>query len=403
MSRIRNITLQAPLGGVNRRVGFQSQPPYTAYDALNYWPFQAGDLTDSIGQGERRVPSPRLVLSTGVGTIGGSGNINLLERVNGVASGKPLQSLLVARGGTYYWYNSSGSFTAATGAQATSAETDVSLYGRTFLQKTYVPSFGNTPHEFDYAAGTVATATATAGTWPTDVRMFEVWQGALWAAGALASPQVLYASRIGDAEDWDFSVPISDEGGAFFTAGEDEGRLRGAVTAIMPQTADTMIVSTLEGLVAMRGHPRLGGTFEDIGGTYVFGQGAWCRGPDDTLYMMTSLGLMSLSPAPNAVPVRVSKEVLPTDLLGLNYDYEDPTLQMAYDSRFDGIIITNRGTAAAAFSYWFDIATGGFWPLEFSEDSPYRIIDFEPQIGFTGSGLILASDQMRKFEKPLFI
>lgn len=385
------LTLQPPILGVNRRAGFQSQPPFSAYRATNTWP--ADPLTGRSVLGTRPAIVP-------FASPIGSGAVNMLVRVNGVSTGKPLQSMLAARGSDFSWYNASGTWTAATGAGASLAETDVALFPATFLQEVFIPQFDDKPWVFNYDAGTVIELVETAGTIPNDLRMFVTWQGALWGAGALSNPHILYASRVGDAYDWDFAAIATDTAGAFFTAGENEGRLRGPITALMPQTADTMIVSTTEGLVAMRRHPRDGGIFSDVGATYVLGQGAWCKVPGDTLFFMTRLGLMMLAPTPGAVPTPVSVKTIPDELVGLAYDYEDPTISLEYDSRFNGIWITDRGTTSPSPQAWFyDLNAGGYHQLT-PAAYPYRLVEFFEAVTENTSGVLFAGSGYSGLGQP---
>ena len=381
------ITLQPPVGGMNRRIGFQKQPPFESYESINFWP--TDPLTGRSVTGTR----PAIVAFASPGN-----NVNMLTRVNGAVSGKPLQSLVAANNGSVYWLNSSNTWTVATGAGATSMETNIPLFATTFLQQTIIPQFDDKPWIFDYSAGTVTELVESAGTVPDDLRIFEVWQGALWAAGRIDAPNILYASRVGDVTDWDFAAVATDTGGAFFTAGEDEGLLRGPITAIMPQTSDTMIVSTTEGLVAMRAHPRAGGVFEDIGGTWVLGQGAWAKGPNDSLYFLTRLGLYMLPPNPGAVPTPVSPTKIPDELIGLEYDFSDPTIEIAYDSRFNGLWITDRQSGSEQ-AWFFDMAAGGFHKITLS-GYPYRLEEYFPQVTTNTSGLLLAGTSYGGIGQP---
>lgn len=462
MAQRNQLTIQPPIGGVNKRAGFQSQPPFTAYRAINAWP--TDPLTGRSVTGTRPAIAP-------FATPGAP--VNMLVRVNGVATGKPLQSMLAAENGEFHWYNSSGTWTAATmsvattlaevvdaseteidvtdasvfgftsgnsfyvslesdlgtafneivlvtnvvgntltvtraqlgtSAQPTSngndvkliAESDTALFPATFLQEVFIPRFGYEPLVFNYGTGAVQTLVETAGTVPTDLRMFVVWQGALWGAGRLAAPHILYASRVGDAYDWDFAAAITDTAGAFFTAGENEGRLRGPITALMPQTSDTMIVSTTEGLVAMRAHPRDGGVFEDIGATYVLGQGAWCKLPGDVLFFMTRLGMYTM--APGQLPLPVSPKAIPDDLIGLAYDYEDPRINMEYDSRFNGIWITVRDDTEPQ-AWFYDLVAGGFHEVTLAS-YPYRLVEFFEAVTENTSGVLFAGDAYGGLGQP---
>lgn len=396
------LRLQPPLGGVNRRMAFQDQPPYTSLYTMNVAP------TDpQIG---RRVVSTRPVFRPMLDDALSNFSANMIEPINGVASGKPLQSLLTCMAGSYRWFDGT-TFQYATGSKASSGDTGVPLFARAFLQEVIIPKSSSKPHVFDYVAGTVETMVETYGTAPTGCTMFQVWQGALWGAGTPSTPHILYGSRIGDAHDWNYGAPLSDEGGAFYTAGEDEGRLRGAITAIMPQTEDTMIVSTLEGLVAMRGHPRMGGVFEDIAGPYVHGQGAWCKTPNNTLYFMTSLGVMKLEPE-SGVPALVSTGSLPNvyglgGMVGIPYNYFSPTVTMGYEPRWDAIIIRIRGTDRPEndYGWWLDVETGGFFPMvtehvtggtnwgQFTDGyAPMSTCIYQPAISGRTGGLISAGE-----------
>lgn len=389
------ITVQPPMGGVNTRSMFQKQPPFTAYRAINWWPID--HKTQRYGIATRPARRTRSWPSGSAGT-----RVNMLLPINGVSSGKPARSMICAQDGQVYWWDGSA-WQAATGAQAASVtNSDVPVFGATLLQQSFIANPSGKPFVFDYDAGTVTTMVETAGTVPDGLRYFAVWQGALWAAGATDTPNVLYASRVGDALDWDFTSPVTDTGGAFFTAGEQEGLLRGPVTAIIPHTADTLIVSTSEGMIALHGHPRAGGIIEDLSDRIVQGQGAWCKGPDDTTYFMANGGVMALSPQPGTRPTFVSKEKLPTELGYQGWNPVAPKVTMAYDSVYNGIHIVQRGASLSNGSaYWLDLNTGGFFEMTFAsypivmlQDPAYST--FPPYTTLYGGG-----DGLTHFEDSL--
>lgn len=370
----QNLTIIGPIAGINRRPGNQYQPPFSTYDSLNFLPFdcKTGRSVSATRPSVGEFPSPRV-------------GVNALCRVNGAVQDKPLQSMICAAEGHLYWWDGDD-WVHAGGGASEDMEYDIPIFPSTLLQRTYIPNFGGKPYVFDYVTGEVEIMVETAGTVPDDLRILATWKGALWGAGAITNPHVLYASRIGVATDWNFAANIDDEGGAFFTGGENEGLLRGPITALMPFTSDQMIVSTTEGLVSMKAHPRSGGIMEDIGGAYVLGQGAWCKGPDDALYFLTRLGVMTLHPNMPNTPMPVSIKTIPDELVGLPYDYEHPTVQMEYDSRWNGIIITVRGARRQA--WWFDLGTGGFHRLAFP-DYPMALMEFSPYVTEDTSGVLM--------------
>lgn len=358
-----SVRVLAPIGGESKRFGFQSQDsqPFTTYESINVWPLDV--VTGRAVSASR----PALVsFSTPTNLV------NLLAPINGVASGKPLQSFVASENGTLKWWNGTG-FTNATGSGATSQETAFNLYAWPFLQKVYIPRADNKPWVFNYVTGAVDPLAETAGTIPNDLRMFVVWQGALWGSGRLAAPNILYGSRVGDATDWDFSAPITDTGGAFFTGGENEGLLNGPVTALVPHTKDTMLVSTTEGFRALRGHPRVTQYTSQHDAPYILGQGAWCKSPDDTLYYMSREGLIQVAPGDAINFINISRGKLPVELMGLPYTYADPDISLEYDSLWNGIHITKRGQREQA--WWYDLTAGGFHRMTF-ESYPRVLMDF---------------------------
>jgi hypothetical protein len=217
-------------------------------------------------------------------------------------------------------------------------------------------------------------------------------------AGDPDNPHVFYMARTGVATDWDFAAPITDEGGAFFTGGENEGLLRGPITAGFSLTSDSAILSTVEGLVLLYRHPRRGGGFEDMAdGVYILGQGAWCKSSDDTAFFMTPLGLMTLPPNPGARPSLLSDAKIPNELKGLAYDYEDPVISMAYDSRFNGIHITVRGPEQQAWFY--HLSTGGFHKQTYA-GYPFVIMEHSPFITANKSGVLFGGSAYGGLSQP---
>jgi len=186
-----SIAVSPPLGGVSKVVGYQNQPPFTSYKSINFW-----SIDVMSGRAVTASRPPLVAFDEPSGT----GPVNFLARVNGVAAGKPLQSMVCARDGDIYWWNG-GNWVAATGAQAGAVADSYQVYGAAQLQVVYIAQESAAPIAFSYVTGAAATLVASAGVVPTDMRFFASWQGALWGAGQLASPHILYGSRVGDATD----------------------------------------------------------------------------------------------------------------------------------------------------------------------------------------------------------
>lgn len=364
------LTVQPPLGGIDRSVGFQNQPPFSSYESIDFWPLDI--------KTQRRVTGTRPTFAEPVAP---GATVNAFVPVNGHLSNRPKQSLVAASSGTLYWWDGAG-WVLATGAAASSADTGRAVYGTPYLLHAYICKADSAPIDFDYVTGAASIMSTFSGTVPDDCRVAFTWQSSLCLAGQIARPHIVYMSRTGDAYDWDFSA--EDEGGAFTSAGDSEGLLNGPITAGFAHTSDTAIISTVEGIVAWRDHPRRGGRPELISSQYILGQGAWCKTPDDAAWYMTPNGLYMLPPNPGAIPAQVSRKKIPNELIGLDYDYEDPSIAMAYDSWSNLVHITDR-TAEIAFT--FDPVTGGFHRAEY-DNYPYVMFEFLPFVTEDRSGVL---------------
>ena len=380
------IIVRPQLQGILQKEAFQRSPQASALDSFNFWPIDA--KTGRLVPGTRP-PFAQLESAAGV--------VTLLEGVNGKAGSNPFNSFAAGIAGQLYYWNGSG-FTAATGAQAASIDTNRLVSCAPFVNQLVITKASGKPIIFDYPTGVATTVVESVGTAPSDARICVNWQGTVWLSARDADPHVLYAPRVGDLTDWDYSVDPLDQFGAFFTDSETEGKLSGPVTALMPQTSDTMIVSTFEGLLAMRGHPRQGGVFETINkGRYVLGQGAWCRIPGDVLLFLTPLGIMSLGPEPNASPALFSKEKMPEELISLPYTYSDPTVTMVYDNRWNQVHLFNRGTFEQGWT--LDLGTGGFHRIS-AASYPYCVYGFPAFDSEQSSGTLFGRyDGIHYFDK----
>lgn len=358
------IRVQPPLGGVVRRTAFQSQPPFTLSDATNFWPKDARSGRDVLATR----PFLGAFASPGVGT--GLG-VNMLVRVNGTGAQSPQRTILSALDGSLYRWDGTQFVLVATTPAITA---DRPVFATPFLQQVAICVDTTAPLLYDYPTNTLSTLTATAGTVPLDTRVCATWQGALWLAGARNNPNVISCSRTGNITDWDFLAPIEDTGGAFTLVGEQEGLIGEPVTALAPHTDDSMIVGGEDTLWAFRGHPRRGGIFEQVSNaTGIIGQGAWTKSPENVLYFLGLDGLYALPPQPGAAPTLVSDKI-PNELRGLDYDMYNPVANLEYDTRFEGIHITFRGSQSR--SWWYDVRTGGFWNMAFL-DYPVVTIRFD--------------------------
>ena len=380
------LTIQPPVGGISRQSTYQTQPPFNSFDSENYWPVdvKTGRLTTAIR------PALKLFGSR-------IEEVAMVSPVSGTSATLPAKSFAASFNGTLFYWDGTTMVQAA-GAEATNFDTGGYVSAAAVEnQLVIVRSGANDPVVFDYSATTPDVefiVESTAGNLlPQGASIAVNWKGALW----LAKDNILHASRVGDITDWDHTVLLDDEFGAFFTDGDFKGTIAGPITAVMPQVSDVMMVSTVSGTLAMRGHPRQGGTFEAVGSSYALGQGAWCLTPDHTLVMLTPLGLMALPPEPGAVFTPISDAKIPNELKGLSYDRDDPLVNMVYDSRWNGIHIYVRGAEEQA--WLFDLTTGGFHKMEVGS-YPFAVAEFSDFITENTSGVLLGRyDGIRTYDR----
>lgn len=378
------LTIQPPVGGISRQSTYQTQPPFNSFDSENYWPIdvKTGRLTTAIR------PALKLFGSR-------IEEVAMVSPVSGTHATLPAKSFAASFNGTLFYWDGT-TMVQASGSKATSIDTGGYVSAAAIEnQLVIVASGANDPLVFDYAGSqdVEVIVESTSGTMPQGASIAVNWKGALW----LAKDNILYASRVGDITDWDFTVLLDDEFGAFFTDGDFKGTIAGPITAVMPQVSDVMMVSTVSGTLAMRGHPRQGGTFEAVGTSYALGQGAWCLTPDNTLVMLTPLGLMALPPEPGAVFTPISDAKIPNELKGLSYDRDDPLVNLIYDSRWNGIHIYVRGAEEQA--WLFDLTTGGFHKMEVGS-YPFAVAEFADFITENTSGVLLGRyDGIRTYDR----
>jgi hypothetical protein len=390
--RQNSFTIIPALKGVVRKFGFQQRPPFSSIESVNLWPSDA--------RTGRRVTSTRPYLEP-LDQSPGAG-VNLLCRVNGDGTLVPELTFLAARNGVLYKWagEDTGSFEQVdVGLSPPAISTGRPVYATPFLLKVIIANNG-TPLVYNYLSGAsprLTTLTATAGNVPLDCRVVATWEGSVWFGGAPTTPHILYASRTGTETDFNYAALPEDDGGAFATTGSNEGLIGEPIVALMPQTGDTMVVGCVNSMYALHGHPRRGGSISVLSGRIgPMGQGAWCKAPDGTLFMLTKIGMVTLAPTPNAVPSAISRDRIPDQLMGLKYDTLNPVVSMAYDSRWNGVHITIReatfgGDVQPAQAWWYDLEDGGFHEMEFAS-YPQVMLAFNELDSPTESGVLYGGD-----------
>lgn len=375
-----NLTVLPPTGGIVRKFGFQQQPPFTCIDSTNVWPFSPQD--------GRSVSSARCPLAAFTSPATGG---NMAVAVNGDGTFTPTSTYLVAAAGVLYRYNGVGYDTVDSGLSPPAVTTGRPVYAaamqlQVFIANDGIPLVYNHAGQGPAPASRLTALTATVGTVPVGNPCVEVFQGSVWFGGAKANGHILYGSRSGGGTDWNYAALPDDEGGAFSTAGAEEGRIGERITALCLHTSDAMIVGCLNSVYALHGHPRRGGTLEVVSPTLgIMGQGACCVTADGRCFAMTKLGLVTIDSEHNTI-APISRQVIPDDLVGLPFDPDNHSVSMAYNSRWNAIHIVVRDSRnPQAWLYYLD---NGSFHRDVYSAYPTVLLNFPGLDSATTSGVL---------------
>lgn len=363
------VDLRWPMGGVFRRTAYQDSPPKFSIDSLNVRP-------DDVIQGRERGGS-----RPGLGKVYsqqlGSGNpIRLLTDIVYDSSGR-VTRLVASSNGTLY-RDVSGTMTAV--SSGTTLASDVSLGSASTLQKLYICGDNTANRQlcvYDPSANTLGVASPTAGTIPTKCKLACVAADRLWLAGD-DQTGVWYASRAGDPLDFDYSE--DDAQAATSATNARAGSISGEdITALITHTDDCVIFGSVSGIWSMRGNPATSGSLVRLSDrTGVHGADSWAHDAEGYLWLWTQDGLYVMSPGCGSMPMSVSRELLPEELVNLDRDKYTVTLEYDYKAR--GLhLFVSREPAGTTRHYWIDIkmiASGdgkskpgaSFWPMSYEDD-----------------------------------
>lgn len=383
-ARSFTLTIDPPLGGIRRDTSYQEEPPYSATDLLNFWSVDVRDGKDVLAT------RPALTEYSETETP-----INLLANLH-----LPSPTLFHAANGKLYKLNTT---TGAWTQVATSATVGIAsgrpVDAAPFFKKLLI---ANTDDAlvYDDDANTLVTleSIVTTGTPPSDCRLSMTFAGAPWLAGAPDNPHVFSCGRTGILTDWDTSQ--DDESAAFESTGEFLGLITEPLTAMFAFADDRAILGCEESLWMLTGHPRRNGRLEIVSSSSgILGQWAWTATPSGQVFYMSRDGLMQIDRTQfgTLVVSQVSKKKIPDELLGLPIDVFNPTVCVGYDSRWDAIIITVRGTTLQQ-AWRYGLKHGSFERMELSE-YPTVMKEFQPLVSPDASGLIMAGTTMRRFDR----
>lgn len=202
---------------------------------------------------------------------------------------------------------------------------------------------------------------ATAGTAPVGTTLAVAWRGRLILSGTDTDPQNVFASRVGNATDWDYGQ--TDASAAWSGNAAPSGRVGEPVVALAPISEDLMLIFSDNTIYAVSGDPADGGAInlvtDKVG---IVGPNAWTRDATGMLYFVGANGLYKAN-ADGTGATEISRDVFRQFFRGTNRSTRHTTL--VYDPERYGIwiFVTPETQGSAETSLFYDIRAEGYWPI----------------------------------------
>lgn len=194
---------------------------------------------------------------------------------------------------------------------------------------------------------------------------------------------VVYMSRAGDPNDWDFSVSDSDDTRAVGLGAADSttAGLPEAVTAIIPHSDDYLLIASKSTLWVLRGDPARGGVLDNLSYKIgCIGRFAYVNDPEGGVFFLTRNGIYYQPRGASVSPQKISKLAIPQDLLGVDTSVTEPFL--SYDFERDGLWIFLAPKSVGTMRSWFfDVESAGFFPVDYPDQlhHPRSVYSYEPE------------------------
>jgi hypothetical protein len=309
------------------------------------WLVQGLNTIVSMGNAVETNQFGRVVTAVGVSkgnvSIAQSGDEEWTDTVNGTASIPPL--------------NTSGL-----------------VFSATFNQQTF---FFDGSHNVYYDPGnnTVLPWVAANGTVPIDSgnntpRMGCVCNGRLFVSGLLEDPQNWFASRQGNAFDWNYGSDFNDAQQAVAGNNGPAGMCGDVITALIPYDNDTLIFGQDHTISILNGDPMAGGRIDLVSDAIGIAFGAaWCKDPYGALYFYSSRNqVYRMVPGQSLQVVSNPIQHLLDDI-----DTGSNSIHMAWDVRFQGFHLwitplsrNAQNRPQAATHYLWEMRSGSWFQKE---------------------------------------
>lgn len=372
-----------PEGGIDRTAPYLAQPPHTTVDSLNVLPID-------VAKGRLRGGSRMGLDKYDSANIFGAGNP--VRMVAPMVKSDGTKRLTLTDNGLFYYETSSGVWsTGSLGVLSTTGRMCWTVMGdKIFIADSDAtsPYFYNATNNNNGAHGNPALDPL--GNVPQSCNVVANVGNRLVFAGDPTAQRAYYMSRVGNPNDYQYAD--TDEGRAVSGSLAVGGANNDAIKAIIPWYADYSLWCCESSMSLLIGdNPNTGAYFYSVSARLgCLDAMSWCRGPQQTLFVMTRDGLAMCDPgSPRAEPKLVSVEKIPRELLAIDSTAYDVSL--IWDSRAQGvhIFITKRSATSGLDHWYWSQRGGGFWRMQYPTNcEPFSVCAY-PSVTSTGTNILL--------------
>ncbi len=281
---------------------------------------------------------------------------------------------LVAIGGKQVWKQS------VEGAGFSAADTstilpDKSLYSAAHLNGQVYIATGGTAlwyNPIDTTGDPVRELVARKGELVQNTTGVVNWRNRLFWYGVKGQPNNYFASRVGDA--WDYDYGAGDDARAIAGNNTVYSRIGNPIQAICSMGDNRCVFGCSREIWEIRGDPAAGGVSRRLTEqTGMLGQNAWCTDDVGNLYFFGEEGMYRY--VPGSQPVNLTSERLP-DLSGYEYVKPGTTgstgehyISMLYDADRHGInLYLTPFEEDTSTHIFYDIRNDSFFPEGYPDD-----------------------------------
>ena len=211
-----------------------------------------------------------------------------------------------------------------------------------------------------YTWGVYGALAATYGAMPGFASLICLYRGRVVISGNKQYPFQWYMARQGNP--FDFNYASNDAQTAVAGSNADAGELGDIITALIPYKDDYLVFGCGGQIWYMAGDPAAGGSLNELDlTTGIYGPQSWCFDNAGNLYFWGTNGVYRTTIP--GVPENISRVSLPNLVKDEAVDSSTHRITMAYDPRRGGILIAiTKFSDNTHSNYFFDLATGGFFP-----------------------------------------